>query len=217
MDPETLSKVAALIADPTRAEMLLTLMSGTQMSASDLAATANVSPSTASHHLAELVKGGLVIVTQDGKHRMHRLAGHEVAELLERLSSLGSVGAKPTRRDALSYCRTCYDHLAGVIGVRVREGLENRGVLVLKGESFEITDTGSAFLKDFCIDVEAIRSGRRQFAKACTDWTERVPHIGGALGAAILARLEERRWIVQGTLPRQRVLTPLGSEWLASL
>lgn len=213
---DQMTTVAALIADPTRADILLALMDGRAFPASELAAIAHVSPSTASHHLASLVQGGLVEVFVSGRHRYHRLAGPQVAELLE---SLGSIVVPPVRRLApaaagLAECRTCYDHLAGKLGVRLRKSLEVRGFILNEGDRFMPTPSGEQFLCEFGLDVSALTRGRRPQSKACLDWTERVPHIGGALGAVLFDRLVERGWLAKGDAPRSIVVTEIGKECL---
>jgi DNA-binding transcriptional ArsR family regulator len=216
MSHDNLTSVASLISDPTRAEILLALMDGRAFPASDLASIAHVSPSTASYHLANLVQGGLVEVFESGRHRYHRLAGHEVAELLE---SMGSLGKPASRRlspkaIALGDCRTCYDHLAGRLGVELRISLVARGLLTEDGSGFKLSENGSRFFKEFGVDVLDLRTSKRTFAKACLDWTERLPHIGGALGSAIFHRLLERGWIARGEIPRKIVVTPIGAKCL---
>lgn len=219
MDTPSLTRIAALIADPTRAEMLLALMGERALSASELAAQANVAPSTATHHLSMLVEGGLVLVEQQGRCRYHKLAGYEIAELLEKLGTVGSVSrtVKASRREILTECRSCYDHLAGVIGVSLRKRLEDRNYIVENGERYDITDQGAEFFTEFGIDIRALSAARRPLTRACIDWTERVPHLGGSLGAALLAKLVERHWIVRGPVARQLCVTPVGDECLRTL
>jgi len=213
-----MASIAALMADPTRAEMLIALMDGRAFPASELASIAHVSPSTASHHLSCLVQGGLVEVIESGRHRYHRLAGRQVADVIEAMGVLVRP-ERPSRKlsahaASLAGCRTCYDHLAGKLGVELRMRLLERGILFEDGDRYGISGRGEAFLSEFGIDVEDLRRSKRQLSKACLDWTERVPHIGGALGAALYQRLTGRGWLIPGALPRSLVVTPIGSECL---
>ena|SRR5579862_1804262 len=214
-----MAAIASLIADPTRAEILLALMDGRSHPAGDLACAAHVSPATASHHLSRLVEGGLVEVVQQGRHRYHRLTGIEIAELLESLGSVGRpVPRKPPPGAAkLAYCRTCYDHLAGELAVQLREGMEKRGLLLQESDRFSVTPSGTGFFADLGIQVEELRKARRPLARLCIDWTERVPHLGGSLGAALLSRLLEKRWLTRVAGCRQVVVTPVGRQCLQEL
>jgi DNA-binding transcriptional ArsR family regulator len=210
-----ITRTAAMIADPARAEMLLAMMDGRAYPASDLAAFAHVSPSTASHHLSGLVGAGLVEVFRSGKHRYHRLAGSQVAELLESIGALDT-SRKPTRAvspraSALANCRTCYDHLAGRLGVELRKSLERQEMIELDGDRYTVTATGREFFTPYGITL----SDRQPQAKACLDWTERTPHIGAWLGRAILRAFLERHWLQRGELPRSLIITPMGEERLA--
>ncbi|AIE87729.1 ArsR/SmtB family transcription factor [Fimbriimonas ginsengisoli] len=214
MTPNSLTTIASLLADPARAEMLLAMMDGRVHPASDLAAIAHVSPSTASHHLAALVEGGLVTVTQIGRCRYHGLAGPEIAELLESIGSLSPASLRAAR--PLAECRSCYDHLAGRFGIRLRKGLEAREFVRLEGDRFTVSPSGFEFFTEFGIDVAALKAKRRPLARACIDWTERVPHIGGSLGAALLSRLLDRGWVTRGDIPRSLTVTPVGEECLQS-
>lgn len=213
-----IAPVAALIADPARAAMLTALLGGTALAAGELARVAGVSAATASAHLARLLDGGLVSVVRQGRHRYYRLAGHEVAEVLEVLARVS--GRPPVRslrqsRQArlLEEARTCYDHLAGRAGVALLEALRGHGCL--DGE--RVTPAGERLLAELGVDVERARRSRRRFAPECLDWTERRPHLGGALGAAITGVLLERGWFRRGSLPRAVVLTGEGREGLAAL
>jgi DNA-binding transcriptional ArsR family regulator len=192
--------VAGLLGHPARAAMVDALMSGEPVTAGELARTAGVGPSTASQHLARLVDGGLVAVDVRGRQRHHRLAGPEVAEALEALARI----CPPTpvrslrhasQRAALGHARTCYDHLAGEVGVGLADALVARAWIVPAGESYELSPAGEARLLAAGVDVALARAGRRAFARACLDWTERRPHVAGALGAAIAATALRSGWV----------------------
>ena len=190
-----MARIAGLVGDPTRAAMLVALLDGRPRTAGELGRLGGVAPSTASGHLAQLLEGGLVACEADGRRRLYRLASPETAELLEALARL----APPTRprslrgvdrAHALRAARLCYDHLAGVLGVAVTEGLVGRGVLQLApdGSAYGVTSDGEAWLDRLGVDVAAARLRRRSFARACLDWSERRPHLAGALGAVWRAR-----------------------------
>lgn len=213
-----IAPVAALIADPTRAAILTALLGGRALAAGELARLAGVSAATASAHLARLLDGGLVDVLRQGRHRYYRLAGHEVAEVLE---VLARVSARPPVRSLrqsrqarlLEEARTCYDHLAGRAGVALLDGLRAAGCL--DGE--KVTAEGERLLAGLGVDVAGARATRRRFAPECLDWTERRAHLGGALGAAITGVLLERGWYRPGTTPRAVTLTDDGRQGLAEL
>ncbi|MFI6789046.1 ArsR/SmtB family transcription factor [Nonomuraea sp. NPDC050383] len=213
-----IAPVAALIADPTRAAILTALLGGQALAAGELARMSGVSAATASAHLSRLLEGGLVDVVRQGRHRYYRLAGHEIAEVLEVLARFG--GRPPVRslrqsRQArmLEEARTCYDHLAGRAGVGLLDGLRAAGCLA----GGEVTPEGERLLGLLGVDVEGARRTRRRFAPECLDWTERRAHLGGSLGAAITAVLFERGWYARGPVPRAVSVTDAGREGLTAL
>ncbi|MEV1177688.1 metalloregulator ArsR/SmtB family transcription factor [Nonomuraea sp. NPDC049784] len=213
-----IAPVAALIADPTRAAMLTALLDGRALAAGELARMAGVSAATASAHLARLLDGRLVDVVRQGRHRYYRLAGHDVAEVLE---VLARVSARPPVRSLrqsrqarlLEEARTCYDHLAGRAGVSLLDRLREGGYYA----AYDLTDTGERLLTGLGVDVAGARRSRRRFAPECLDWTERRSHLGGALGAAITEVLFERGWYRRGKVPRAVALTEEGREGLSVL
>jgi DNA-binding transcriptional ArsR family regulator len=198
-----ISRVAGAIGDPTRARILLSLMDGRARTGTELGAVAEVSPSTVSAHLQRLTGARLVVVRRQGKHHYYSLYGSEVATVLEQLSALaggsreGFVCRAPPH---LRAARTCYDHIAGTVGVALRERLTALGWLLprtLQGEeSYEVSEGGARELRALGIDVTATRAQRRRFAFGCLDWSERRYHLGGALGAALLSMACRRRWVV---------------------
>jgi DNA-binding transcriptional ArsR family regulator len=197
-----LPAVAALIADPSRAAMLDALLSGGRHSARELAVAAGIAPSTATEHLDRLERGGLVACERVGRRREVRLAGPEVGRALEALAAIAP--ARPVtglrawnHGEALRAARSCYDHLAGRAGVALADGLVAGGVLDPGEGAFALADRGAGRLADFGLDVDAILGARRATARACVDWSERRPHIGGALGAALLDALLQRRWVAR--------------------
>ena len=216
-----LAAVAALIADPSRAAMLDALIGGEPMTAGSLARIAGVAPSTASGHLARLERGGLVVSERRGRARQVRLAGPGVARALEALAAVAPLkrpsGLKAWQHgEALRAARSCYDHLAGVAGVALADALVARGVLLEADGAFAITPAGDRALADFGVDVEGVRAARRATARACLDWSERRPHVAGALGAALLDQLLRRRWLRRRPDGRALTLTPAGRAGFAS-
>jgi DNA-binding transcriptional ArsR family regulator len=214
-----LAFVARLIGEPARAAMLEALVDEPELSAGDLAARAGIAASTARGHLAALLDANLVSMTKRGRQRRFRLAGPPVAEALEALARVAPPRPVRTLRDAVlgeavRAGRTCYDHLAGRLGVGLTETLARRRVLVLRDECYDVTPKGERALADLGVDVEAARSARRAFGRACLDWSERRPHLAGALGAAITGRLFELGWVERRGSGRIVAATPAGAEGL---
>jgi DNA-binding transcriptional ArsR family regulator len=213
-DVEWLAKIGAQVGEPARASMLLALGDGRALPAGELAASADVTPQTASGHLARMVAAGLVAVVQQGRHRYYRLASPEVAAMLE---SVMSVAAEAPRRSpewaldpALRAGRTCYNHLAGRLGVALCEGMIRRRYVALEGELAAITPGGLTFLESFGIDVARMR--RHPSTRACIDWSERRHHLAGAVGSAIHKRCLELKWIRHHLDSRAVRVTRAGEE-----
>jgi DNA-binding transcriptional ArsR family regulator len=220
-----IAPAAALMADPARAAMLGALLGGTPLSAGELSHLAGVSPATASAHLARLLDGGLVAVTKQGRHRYYRLAGHEVATVLEALAQISPVRPVRSLRQsreaaALAQARTCYDHLAGRAGVELLDALLRTRILNGNGSNvgaeYEVTARGAEKLAGFGVDVTQVRQSRRRFAGACLDWTQRRPHLNGALGAAVTGRLLDLGWLERGPSRRAVRVTGPGQDGLAA-
>ena len=200
--------------------MILTLLGGEAIPAGELARRAGVSPSGASAHLRRLREGGLITQESVGRHRYFRLASAELADALESLARVAPVRPASSFREsdgtrALKHARTCYDHLAGELGVAVADALVERGVLTRGDESFAVTRDGTRWLGSLGIDLEAIAASRRSFARACLDWSERRPHLAGALGAAVADVFFARKWIRRLPGGRAVALTTDGRAWLA--
>lgn len=192
--------VARLIGEPARAAMLDALMSGTALTAGELARVAKVGPATASQHLARLHDGGLVDRVAAGRHRYFRLASSEVAHAIEALSMVAPRRAvtslRQSRADAASRtARTCYDHLAGRVGVGIYRSLLDGRALMLGTDGLDLTRLGESRLRELGVDTELARRRRRTFARTCLDFTERREHLAGALGAAVCSRLLELDWL----------------------
>ena len=202
------SSVAALMADPTRAAMLSALLDGRSRAAGELAACAGVSAQAASNHLSRLLLGGLLLREAHGRQRSYRLRGEEVAHALEALAALQPSPAPRVAPSgvpqALRFARTCYDHLAGVLGVAVTEALVATGRLLPEGQSYRTSAKGEAWLGQLGVRVADLQRTRRPFARGCLDWSERRSHLAGALGAALLTRWLDEGWLVR--LPQGRAV-----------
>jgi len=208
-----ISRVASILADPSRLEIVVMLMDGRAFPVSELAVRAHVSVPTASHHLSVLLEAGYVEVFAQGRHRYYRLVDLHLAELVERLGAFAPPCREPLSpvQRTLFTGRSCYRHLAGQLGVSLRAGMEARGFLTRSGEVYEVTDSGRLFWSSLGF------VGELPVGSFCLDWTERLPHIGGALGRTLFAHLIDIQWIIQGDIPRQVCLTPLGKEHFRDL
>jgi len=210
------SSIAAAIGEPARARMLYCLSDGRARTSTELAVVADISPSTASAHLQRLLAQRLVKVFAQGKHRYYSLEGADVAAALEALSVLagGSRDAfVPSTPNRLRAARTCYDHIAGALGVSLHDRLRAMGWLSdapAAENSYEIAPKGAKALATLGVDIEAARKLRRRFAYACVDWSERRPHLGGAIGAALLGVALKRRWVTQDLDSRALTITKAG-------
>jgi DNA-binding transcriptional ArsR family regulator len=198
-----LSEIASLMGDPARAAMLSLLMDGRAHTASDLAMTAGITAQTASGHLHRMLEASLLDAHAQGRNRFYRLASPDVAHAIESLMALAGKRAEPAsktaawRRDPdLRFCRTCYDHLAGQVGMAVTDALTQHGHLEPKGpRDWTLTPSGALFCERMGVDIEGARqAGNRHFARQCLDWSERRPHISGALGAAIADTFFKKGW-----------------------
>lgn len=192
-----ITRIAALLGDPARANMLSALMGGQALTAGELAREAGVTPQTASAHLAKLEAGGLLTRRRQGRHNYVALAGHEVAPVMEQLAVLadraGHRRTRPGPRDpALRRARVCYDHLAGDAGVAMLDALVAQGRIVDAEGALTLTDAGRAFARDF--GVALADASRRPLCKACLDWSVRRSHLAGVLGAGLLDRIYALGW-----------------------
>jgi DNA-binding transcriptional ArsR family regulator len=212
-----ISTIGAVIGDPTRARMLVSLLDGRARTGTELAAIAEVGPSTASAHLHRLETAHLIMVRRQGKHRYYSLSGPDVAGLLEKMSALAGVRRAQyacKAPDRLRAARTCYDHIAGSIGVALRDRFAELGWLATcssgADETYDVSSSGASAFTSLGIDLTAARSQRRRFAFGCLDWTERRYHLGGSLGAAFLLLAQRRKWVLQDLDSRALRITELG-------
>lgn len=196
-----MAEIAALVGDTARANMLTALMDGRALTASELAYIAGISASTASGHLAKLTEANLLSLVKQGRHRYFRLASPLVGNMLEGLMAVAAIeGPKRYRpaspRDAaLRQARTCFNHLAGKLGVGIADALTSQQHILLDEDAGILTESGTAMLEAWGVDLSALRKQRRVFCKPCLDWSERRLHLGGAVGAGIAARCFDLGWI----------------------
>jgi DNA-binding transcriptional ArsR family regulator len=212
------SRIAAAIGEPARARILYSLLDNRARTSTELAAIAEISPSTASAHLSRLSFERLIKVHVQGRHKYYRLEGSPVARVLEGLSVLAG-GARPrfvpNTPSQLRAARTCYDHIAGALGVAIHDRLLSLDLLRMAGECHEVTPKGERVLAELGVDVHGARGLRRRFAYSCLDWSERRSHIGGALGAALLRMTLRRRWVRQELDSRALEVTIAGRREMA--
>ncbi|MEV6356395.1 ArsR/SmtB family transcription factor [Streptomyces hydrogenans] len=219
MGASELAAFAALFAEESRAAMVLALLDGRAWTAGELARHARVAPSTATEHLGKLVAGGVLTEERQGRHRYVRLAGPGIAQLVEELAARAGPGADEAPRSlaavnagrAMARGRTCYDHLAGRLGIAVTDALTARGLL-LQDTGFALTDRGLEWFAD--LGVPLVRKGRRPLARGCLDWTERRPHLAGIAGAALCTHALDSGWCVRIGSGRAVKVTPAGERAL---
>lgn len=215
-DGTLLADLAALLADRSRTTMVLSLMDGSSRPASELARLANLSAASASMHLAKLVRSGMLVVRSQGRNKYYRIATPAMAHAIEALGVASSSlaihgkGARTVFANPWGFARTCYDHLAGRLGVELASALQRCAYVRTEGRDFELTPAGRAWLKEIEVDWQALESMKRSFAPQCLDWTERRYHIAGALGAALLVRMLELGWLKKAWAPRLVRLTTKG-------
>ena len=214
-----LAETAALIGDPARAAMLMSLMDGRALTATELARAARITPPTASGHLSRLTQAGLLAMERQGRHRYHRLASAAVAQMLESMMSVvaGRSGARPRtvvtgpRQLALRHARTCFDHLAGVLAVKIADRMVARGHVEWGVDGGRVTEKGAAFLGD--LGIHPVPNGNRRgpvFCRPCLDWSERRPHIAGQVGAALCSACLDRGWVRRIEGSRALTISPAG-------
>ena len=209
--PAALAETASAIGDPARAAMLSALLDGRALTAGELAGIAGITPQTASAHLARLAEAGLLAVARQGRHRYHRLASPAVARLLEDLSLIAAPPRRPAtgpRDAAMRLARTCYDHLAGRLAVALAASMSARGWIELDDEACAVTAEGGAALARLGIGPPSTR--HRLFCRPCLDWSERRPHLAGALGAALCAHCLDQGWVRRRESGRALLVTPEG-------
>jgi DNA-binding transcriptional ArsR family regulator len=214
-----ISQIASLVGDPARATMLVSLMDGRALTASELAYVSGVSPQTASGHLAKLSDAGLLSLEKQGRRRYFRLASPLVGRMLKGLMVVAQDGPARQRNpwrggETLRNARTCYDHMAGRVAVRIADRLVERSHVVLDQDGGMVTEAGQAFLRDVGVDLYS-GSKRRVFCRPCLDWSERRPHLAGIVGAALLDHALDRDWVQRARDGRALSITPAGKQGFA--
>jgi DNA-binding transcriptional ArsR family regulator len=215
-DPR-LAEIAALVGDPARANILSALADGRALTAGELAYAAGVSPQTASGHLAKLTEARLLALAKQGRHRYYRLATPLVGRMLESIMAVAA-NAPPRYRPAgkfdaaLRLARTCYDHFAGRLGVGLADGLCTQGHVVLGEDGGEVTESGVIVLSRFGLDFDELRRKRRVYCRPCLDWTERRPHLAGAVGAGLATRCFDLGWVKRKRDSRALTITERGRD-----
>jgi DNA-binding transcriptional ArsR family regulator len=215
-----LAQVAAAVGDPARANILTALLDGRALTAKELAYAARVTPQTTSGHLARLTEAGLLERVRQGRHRYYRLASPLVARLLESLMVVAAAATpRPTVRidEGLRAARACYDHLAGRLGVGLADTLQERGHVVFAGESGALTEAGVDFFAGFGVELPDTHRSRRALCRPCLDWSERRPHLAGALGAALATRCFDLGWLKRQRDGRALTVTPAGHAGFAEV
>lgn len=212
-----ISALTSLLSEKSRATILAGLMDGKFHTASELAYMAAIKPQTASFHLAKLVENNIVICENNGRFRYFQLANQEVAQTLEILMAISPPPQirslkQSSQLKKLEKARTCYDHLAGRISVKLTNAMQSLEYIERKDKNFIITPKGEIFFKDLGIDLLALSKKRRSFSHACLDWSERTHHLGGALGNALFERYLELKWIESKANSREIIITRLGEE-----
>jgi DNA-binding transcriptional ArsR family regulator len=214
--------ISALMCEPARAKMLWNLLDGRAYTASELSLVANTSPTSASNHLSKLLEAEIVKVEIQGRHRYYSFSNSEVAYAVEALANLANNNStksikKQPEKNGVKYCRTCYDHLAGFIGVKIVETLETKGYLTKSNNIYLVPEKGWEWFQVFNISKDAFNNNRRPITRQCLDWSERRPHLAGQLGAAFLNKMLERKWFKKVEFSRELVITGKGCKELYEL
>lgn len=212
-------KTVSLIGDPTRASILWTLLDGRAFTATELAVSANTSPQNISMHLGKLLEANLLCVEKQGRHKYYRFSNKEVAYAVEAMANLVpkpevSLKNKPKNYPPIKFCRTCYDHLAGKIGVALTESLLEQKIIIEKNNAYEISPEGEKWFSRFGINIEEAQKQKRIFLKPCLDWSERRNHIAGSIGALLLNKMIAEDWFRRMKDSRAMIITGKGEKEL---
>lgn len=214
--------ISALMCEPTRARMLWNLLDSRAYTASELSIAADTSPTSASNHLSKLLEAEIVKVEIQGRHRYYSLSNSEVAYAFEGLANLANKSAaksklKEPEKNGVKYCRTCYDHLAGFVAVKIVETLEAKGCLTKSKKMYLVSEKGWEWFEFLNISKNAFNNNRRPVTLQCLDWSERRPHLAGRLGAEFLNKMFERKWFKKVEFSRELVITGKGRQELYDL
>ncbi|MCM3730362.1 metalloregulator ArsR/SmtB family transcription factor [Fictibacillus nanhaiensis] len=210
-----IAEIASLLADPSRAEILISLLDGRFHTASELALLAKIKPQTASFHLTKLSKSKVIKMEKHGRFHYYHLANQEVAQLLESFLTISRpIEIRSFKQNvqttALCKARTCYDHLAGKLGVGLTESMVKNGYLIKTEEQFEVTESGKLFFSDLGLNLSLLRKKRRSFSRVCLDWSERQHHLAGTLGSALASHFFDNQWITHIPSTRAVKITSKG-------
>ena len=211
-------QIAALIGDPTRATIMWTLLDGKAFTATELAITADTSPQNISMHLSKLVHAGLLCVESQGRHRYYKFSRNDIAYAIEAMANLipHPTAAKnlPAAVSPIKYCRTCYDHLAGKVGVLITDSLLQQKIIVDRNNSFEVSNKGQKWFSGLDIHIDDLKQQRRFFVRPCLDWSERRHHIAGSLAASLLDKMLSSDWLRKTKNSRAIIITGKGQKKL---
>ena len=211
--------IAGLICEPVRAKMLWCLLDGRAYTASELAIAADISATSASNHLLKLREADMIKMEIQGRHRYYAFSRPEVAYAVESLATLAGNNLlgkekEPANLTDIQFCRTCYDHLAGFVGVKITDALQAKGYLSSSDSVYEVTDSGWNWLERLEITEENFNNNRRPLTRQCLDWSERRPHLAGQLGASILEKMLAQRWFKKNAFSRALAVTAKGRQEL---
>jgi DNA-binding transcriptional ArsR family regulator len=214
--------ISALMCEPTRARMLWNLLDGRAYTAGELSIVADTSRTSASNHLSKLLEAEIVKLEIQGRHRYYSLSNSEVAFAIEGLANLANINAAISvktepQKNGVKYCRTCYDHLAGFVGVKIVEALETKGYLTKSKNIYLVSDIGWEWFRCLNITKEGFKNNRRPITRQCLDWSERRPHLAGQLGAELLNKMLGRKWFKKIEFSRELAATPKGRQELYEL
>jgi DNA-binding transcriptional ArsR family regulator/predicted transcriptional regulator len=221
---ETFVLISGLICEPTRARLLWNLLDGRAYTASELAIVGDISSTAASNHLAKLLDADIIKVELQGRHRYYSFAKPEVAYVVESLASLantqpGKSIKKQIEPEGMRFCRTCYDHLAGYVAVKMADTMESKGIIQKADGAYLVTPKGWKWFTEIGIQKNNFQNSRRPLTRQCLDWTERRPHLAGQLGAVLLEEMLKRKWFKKVQFSRELIITSKGrqemKDWLA--
>ncbi|MFV8326268.1 ArsR/SmtB family transcription factor [Flavobacterium sp. ZS1P14] len=212
-------QIAALIGDPTRATIMWTLLEGRSFTATELAIISNTSPQNISMHLTKLVQANLLLVESQGRHKYFRFARKEIAYAIEAMISLvppplNNKNTKPENTSGIKHCRTCYDHLAGKVGVALFDSLLQQQLLIDNKTGYEVSPEGEKWLTEFGISLTVLKQKKRSFLRPCLDWSERRPHMAGSLATALLDKMILADWLRKTKDSRALIVTAKGKKEL---
>jgi DNA-binding transcriptional ArsR family regulator len=219
---EQFSHLASLIGEPARSKMLWSLLDGRAFTATELSLMADVSPQSGSMHLNKLVQAELLVVERQGRHRYYKFSSRNVAYAIEAIANLLPAEKAVSRDNLLAnghikFCRSCYDHLAGKMGVALTDSLLKQDLIATEGSQYKVTTTGLKWFTHLGVDIDELKARRRVFARQCLDWSERRHHIAGSLGAVLLEKMLAEDWIRKTKNSRALVVTAKGEKKLYEL